>query len=86
MRTTIIAAAIIAASLTACAGDKPDLAYLSRQEVSNAISDCEAAGQRASVIYTKADWNGRKVPTPVDVQCMPRNAGSYRAGLSRDDS
>jgi hypothetical protein len=85
MKKTIFAATILVATLTAC-GSGPDLAYMSRQEVSNAISDCEAAGQRASVIYTKAEWNGKKVPTPVDVQCMPRaNAGSYRRGLSRDD-
>lgn len=83
MKRTIIAA-LLAASLAACAS-QPDIDYMSRQEVSSAISDCENAGQRATVTYTKADWRGKKVVLPVDVQCAPRGPGNYRVGLQRDE-
>ncbi|MCB4349849.1 hypothetical protein LA345_39305 (plasmid) [Burkholderia vietnamiensis] len=89
MRTTITAAMLACAALTAC-GHQPvvennEIGYMSRQEVSAAIADCESAGQRASVIYAKADWRGKKVPVPVDVQCAPRGPGNYRIGLQRDE-
>lgn len=88
MKRTIIAAPL-AAMLAAC-GSAPvvedkELGYMTRQEVSAAIADCENAGQRASVIYAKADWRGKKVPVPVDVQCAPRGPGNYRIGLQRDE-
>ena len=88
MKRTIIAA-LLAATLAAC-GSAPvvedkEIGYMSRQEVSAAISDCENAGQRAALTYTKADWRGKKVPVVVDVQCAPRGPGNYRIGLQRDE-
>lgn len=90
MRTIIIASSMLAcASLAACSSNKivsdGDIGYMSRQEVSAAIADCENAGQRATITYTKAAWHGKNIPVPVDVQCAPRGPGNYRVGLSRDD-
>lgn len=88
MKTTIITALLASVALAGCASEivsDKDIGYMSRQEVSNAISDCENAGQRASLTYTKADWHGKKVPVVVDVQCAPKGPGNYRMGLQRDD-
>ncbi len=80
----ITTALLAVAALAGCA-EKPDLAYMSRQEVSEAITECENAGQRAALTYTKAKWGGKNVPVVVDVQCAPRGPGNYRVGLQRDE-
>jgi hypothetical protein len=89
MKTTIATTLLASAVLAGCASnrivDDKDIGYMSRQEVSAAISDCESAGQRATVTYAKADWKGKKIPVPVDVQCAPKGPNNYRVGLTRDD-
>ena len=75
MKTTLIAT-LLAASLAGCSSYAPivqdkEIGYMSRQEVSAAIEDCESAGQRATVVYAKAPWRDKLVPVPVDVQCLP---------------
>lgn len=75
MKTTLIAALLASAALAGC-GNEPivqdkEIGYMSRQEVSAGIEDCESAGQRATVVYAKASWRGKLVPVPVDVQCLP---------------
>ncbi|HEX7906798.1 MAG TPA: hypothetical protein VF534_01715 [Paraburkholderia sp.] len=82
MKTTLIAALLASAALSAC-GHAPivqdkEIGYMSRQEVSAAIEDCESAGQRATVVYAKAEWRDKLVPVPVDVQCLP-SRGSLAA-------
>ena len=72
---TIIISTLLAGLLAAC-GSAPivedkEIGYMSRSEVSNAISECEGAGQRATVVYAKARWRDKLVPVPVDVQCLP---------------
>lgn len=77
--TPLAAALLVSSALSGCAApivDDKEIGYMHRTEVSSAISDCESAGQRATVIYAKAAWRDRMVPVPVDVQCMPR--GVYR--------
>jgi len=75
MKTTIIVALFAAAALSACGSQRivqdKEIGYMSRQEVSAAIEDCESAGQRATVVYAKAEWRDKLVPVPVDVQCLP---------------
>lgn len=75
MKPLLAAAMLTAAALTGCASDeilmKQDLSYMSRNEVVNAINDCEGSGTRANVVYTRAFWRGKMVPVPVDVQCTP---------------
>ncbi|MEX3764497.1 hypothetical protein [Paraburkholderia phenoliruptrix] len=75
MKTTIIAALFATAALSACGSQRivqdKEIGYMSRQEVSAAIEDCESAGQRATVVYAKAEWRDKLVPVPVDVQCLP---------------
>jgi hypothetical protein len=88
MKTTIIAALLASAALSACTTpvvEDKEIGYMSRQEVSEAITECEDAGQRAALTYTKADWRGKKVPVVVDVQCTPRGPGNYRIGMQRDE-
>lgn len=69
--------AVAALSLAACATKQPpivqdnEIGYMTRQEVSAAIQDCENAEQRATVVYAKAQWRDKLVPVPVDVQCLP---------------
>ena len=66
-----------AAALLALAGcsapivHETDIGHMTRQEVSAAIEDCETAGQRATVVYARAEWKGHRIPVPVDVQCLP---------------
>jgi hypothetical protein len=86
MKTTIIAALLVSATLAGCTSYAPivqdkEIGYMSRQEVSAAIEDCESAGQRATVVYAKAAWRDKLVPVPVDVQCLP-SRGSL-ANLSK---
>jgi hypothetical protein len=80
---TIIISALLAGMLAAC-GSEPivqdkEIGYMSRSEVSAAITECEGAAQRATVVYAKARWRDKLVPVPVDVQCLPSNriAGRY---------
>lgn len=85
MKTTLIAA-LLTATLAGCSSYAPivqdkEIGYMSRQEVSAAIEDCESAGQRATVVYAKANWRDKLVPVPVDVQCLP-SRGSL-ANLSK---
>lgn len=68
---TVLLATLLCACGTAIVQDK-EIGYMSRQEVSNAINECEGAGQRATVIYARANWRDKTIPVPVDVQCLPR--------------
>lgn len=74
---TAITAALLCAAVAACVApivqDK-ELGYMSREEVSAAIDECEGAGQRAAVVYARAQWRGKLVPVPIDVQCLPKTA------------
>jgi hypothetical protein len=45
---------------------------LSRNEMVNAIMDCEAAGTRPVVTTTRRKINGFLAEAPVDVTCMPK--------------
>jgi hypothetical protein len=80
---TITLCALLAALLSACGTtsepivQNKEIAYMTRSEVSSAIQECEGAGQRATVVYTRADWRGKSVPVPVDVQCLPKPRGAY---------
>jgi hypothetical protein len=81
---TIAITALLAALLSACGGppaivqDK-EMGYMSRPEVSAAINECEGAGQRATVIYARANWRDKTIPVPVDVQCLPRGQVAPRS-------
>jgi hypothetical protein len=48
------------------------VAALTRNEVINAVTECEGAGLRAHVITTKRSINGFMADIPVEVTCMPR--------------
>lgn len=76
MKTTIIIVSTLLVGLLSACGSAPivedkEIGYMSRSEVSAAIAECEGAGQRATVVYAKANWRGKRVPVPVDVQCLP---------------
>ena len=45
---------------------------LTRNEMVNAIMDCEAAGTRPVVTTTRRKINGFLTEAPVDVTCMPK--------------
>lgn len=45
---------------------------MTRNEMINAIMDCEAAGTRPVVITTRRKVNGFLSEAPVDVTCMPK--------------
>ena len=45
---------------------------LTRNEMVNAIMDCEAAGTRPVVTTTRRKINGFLAEAPVDVTCMPK--------------
>lgn len=45
---------------------------MSRNEVINAISDCEGNGTRAVMIYGKRSINGYTADVVVDITCAPR--------------
>ena len=50
--------------------EKP--AYMQRQEVVNAVRECESGGLRAQVVYTyvrQEVFGHRSVPVPIDVHC-----------------
>lgn len=46
---------------------------MSRNEVINAVTECEGSNLRASMVYAKRQINGKAVDIPVDVICAPRN-------------
>jgi starvation-inducible outer membrane lipoprotein len=46
--------------------------YMQRQEVINAVTECESAGMRAQVVHTYVKptlLSSRVVPVPIDVHC-----------------
>jgi hypothetical protein len=45
---------------------------MTRNEMINAIMDCESAGTRPVVITTRRKVNGFLSEAPVDVTCMPK--------------
>jgi len=45
---------------------------MTRNEMINAIKDCEAANTRPVVITTRRKVNGFLSEAPVDVTCMPK--------------
>lgn len=45
---------------------------MTRNEMVNAIMDCEASGTRPVVITTRRKINGFLAEAPVDVTCMPK--------------
>jgi hypothetical protein len=45
---------------------------MTRNEMVNAIMDCEAAGTRPVVTTTRRKINGFLAEAPVDVTCMPK--------------
>ena len=45
---------------------------LTRNEMVNAIMDCESAGTRPVVTTTRRKINGFLAEAPVDVTCMPK--------------
>ena len=45
---------------------------MSRNEVINAVRECEGNGLRASMVYAKRQVNGFSVDTVIDVTCAPR--------------
>ena len=45
---------------------------MSRNEVINAIADCEGNGTRAVMIYGKRSINGYTADVVVDITCAPR--------------
>lgn len=55
--------------------EKP--AYMQRQEVINAVRECESGGLRAQVVYTyirKDVFGHRSVAVPIDVHCHVNHA------------
>ena len=46
---------------------------LTRNEVINGVTECEAAGLRAVVVTTKRSINGFTSDIPVEVTCMPKH-------------
>jgi len=45
---------------------------MSRNEVINAVQECEGNGLRASMIYSKRMINGKAADIVVDVTCAPK--------------
>lgn len=73
MKNALLVALILA--LTGCASDRilydDDLRPLSREEVSQAIVDCEAVNQRAVLSQVRAKWKTTYVMVTVAVSCAP---------------
>ena len=51
--------------------DDDEMAHMSRQEVINAIQECEDNDTRPVVIYARDKWRKKSVSVPIDVQCAP---------------
>jgi len=45
---------------------------MSRNEIINAVQECEGNGLRASMIYSKRMINGHSADIVVDVMCAPK--------------
>lgn len=82
MKTLLILATALLVSACGSAPivESDDLGYMSRTQVSQAITECESVGQRANVIYTRTKWRTAKVAVPIDVQCSPGPKLQYRWG------
>ena len=50
----------------------PKIQHMGRNEVIDAVKQCETAGLRAIPIYAKRHINGYSVETIVEVTCGPR--------------
>lgn len=48
------------------------VAAMSRNEVINAVNECEGNGLRASMVYAKRQINGFTTDIVVDVTCAPK--------------
>lgn len=51
---------------------EPTVSQMSRQEIINAVAECESAGLRAMTITTKRRINGYPSDVTVDVTCVPK--------------
>lgn len=49
-----------------------EIPTMTRNEIINAIMDCESAGTRPVVITTRRKINGFLTEAPVEVTCMPK--------------
>ena len=45
--------------------------HMSRQEVINAVQECEDNEMRPQIMYTRDKWRNKSVVVPIDVQCTP---------------
>ena len=68
--------ALSAVVLAGCSTSKilgmEEPAYMQRQQVINAVHECESGGLRAQVVYTyvsKEVFGHRSVAVPIDVHC-----------------
>lgn len=87
MKVVLLAAAVAIAA-TGCAsepwGKKSELRVqkkafaMSRQEVINGITDCEAAGTRPVLIMTKRRIDDHYTDVIIDVTCAPKALQYYR--------
>jgi hypothetical protein len=87
MKSVLLVAAV-AVAVTGCASDPwgskselkvPKKAYsMSRQEVINGISDCEAAGMRPIIITSKRRVSDYYTDVIIDVTCGPKAVQYYR--------
>lgn len=79
----------VAIVLTGCASDDPygkrselrvqkKVHAMSRQEVINGITDCEAAGTRPILIMSKRRIDEHYTDVIVDVTCAPKAIQYYR--------
>lgn len=48
-----------------------EMAHMSRQEVINAIQECQENDTHPVVIYARDKWRKNSVVVPIDVQCTP---------------
>jgi len=72
----VVAVLLFVVALAGCSSpkilgmEKP--AYMQRQEVINAVRECESGGLRAQVVYTyvrQEVFGHRSVSVPIDVHC-----------------
>ena len=87
MKSLLLVAGIVIAA-TGCASDpygtKSELRVqkkvhaMSRQEVINGITDCEAAGTRPIIIMSKRRIDEHYSDVIVDVTCAPRTVQYYK--------
>jgi len=66
---TAVVAIIICAGCSSAAVQEKEITHMTRQEVINAVQECEGSGMRPVVVYALDTFKHVNVSVPVDVQC-----------------